>query len=80
MYHWTGMQCEFSWSHVQRTSIRVAAATSIQFSSDIYIYTIPREKRASIEMLIDRNVEIKQDLRISTWQPRTRLEPTSKNF
>lgn len=34
----------------------------------IYIYienTIPREKRASIEMLIDRNVEIKQDLRIS---------------
>lgn len=38
MYHWTGMQCEFSWSHVQRTSIRVAAATSIQFSSDIYIY------------------------------------------
>lgn len=46
----------------------------------IYIYTIPREKRASIEMLIDRNVEIKQDLRISTWQPRTRLEPTSKNF
>lgn len=37
MYHWTGMQCEFSWT--QRTSIRVAAATSIQFSSDIYIYT-----------------------------------------
>lgn len=32
------MQCEFSWSHVQRTSIQVAAATSIQFSSDIYIY------------------------------------------
>lgn len=34
----------------------------------IYIYignTISREKRASIEMLIDRNVEIKQDLRIS---------------
>lgn len=61
------MQCEFSWSHVQRTSIQVAAATSIQFSSDIYISenTIPREKRASIEMLIDRNVEIKQDLRIS---------------
>ena len=68
------MQCEFSWSHVQRTSIRVAAATSIQFSSPIYTYiyiyiyigdTIPREKRASIEMLIDRNVEIKQDLRIS---------------
>lgn len=64
MYHWTGMQCEFSWT--QRTSIRVAAATSIQFSSDIYIYIpIPREKRAPIEMLIDRNVEIKQDLRIS---------------
>ena len=32
------MQCEFSWSHVQRTSIRVAAATSIQFSSPIYTY------------------------------------------
>lgn len=59
------MFTEFSREHVQRTSIRVAAATPIQFRSIYVGDMIPRVKKASIEMLIDRNVTIQQDLRIS---------------
>lgn len=56
---------EFFRKHARRMSIRAISATPIEFRLIYAGDMIPWKKEASIEMLIDRNVEIKQDLRIS---------------